>query len=394
MKQLPVPYLAALAHFTIEFTMSAMPILYPLLIVSLGLSYEQIGLVALMASIGGTITQPLFGFLSDRYDRRIFMVFSVTWIGVLIGSVGFVQSYWMLMVVVFLGALGSAAYHPSGAALAASGDPAHRGAAAGLFSASGGLGSSLSPLLIGLGLAYMGLRTSIILIPIAIVVTLLLLSQYRSYTQNTLDPSATAAKKDTKKVVGQSSLTLLILTIVITAARAWMHGGMINYLPEWLQSSGLSTEMAGSYLAILLAMISVGSFIGGPLSDRLGRIPVVIASFLFVGPTFWLFLHQSGITQMLIIGVVGFFLGISFPITIVMGQAAWPHGVGLASSLVMGLGWLPFGIGSWVIGRLADQTSLTSALGTLVFVPLVALVAAILAEVYSMRMKRNSVQNI
>ena len=75
-----------------------------------------------------------------------------------------------------------------------------------------------------------------------------------------------------------------------------------------------------------------------------------------------------------------------------MAQEAWPEGIGLASSLVMGLGWLPFGVGSWAIGRLADSTDLTFALGTLIYVPIISLVAAITYGVIAYRKKQQNLE--
>jgi len=383
---LPIPYLTALAHFAIEFSFNALPILYPLLIVSMGLSYQQVGAIALVVTLGATITQPVFGYLSDRLGRRAFMVFSVAWVGILLGLTGFIQSYWLVLLVVGLGALGSAAFHPAGIAVATGSDPEHRGAAASIFSVSGSLGTIFSPLLFGLGIARFGARMSIILIPITLLVTIFLYSQYRS-----IDEANRSTPAATKPVETQSdnnkSLWLLVLVIIIVAARSWVHGSIITYLPEWLLNSGLTTEITGIYISILMVMIGLGSLVGGILSDRLGRAPVAAVSFLFIGPAFWLFLNQADVFQPILIGLVGFALGISFPITIVMAQEAWPQGAGLASALVMGIGWLPYGIGSWTIGRIADLTTLTNALNTLIYIPLISLVATAIIGLPAIRLE-------
>ena len=144
-----------------------MPIVYPLLIVSMGLSYAQIGRVVLVRSLFGTILQPVFGHLSDRWGSRNLIIFSIAWIGTWMGLVGFVTEYWMLFVVVSMGALGSAAYHPPGAAIASQGGVTRRGAAMAVFSVGGNFGAALSPLVIGFVIASLGLPGTAVVMPIA-----------------------------------------------------------------------------------------------------------------------------------------------------------------------------------------------------------------------------------
>jgi MFS transporter, FSR family, fosmidomycin resistance protein len=386
-KALPRPYLSGLAHFIIEFCVSALPVFYPLLIAMMALSYQQIGAAVFVVSIAATLTQPLFGYLSDRVDRRMFMVFSVAWVGILFGLLALLPSYWILVLVLGLGALGSAAFHPTGAALATSGSRLQPGAAAAVFSVSGSFGSALAPLLFGLAIGWLGMRASLLMIPVALLGTAFLAVQYRAYG-DTVYSAPTKSDKNTNALVREGSIAILVATIIIVGARSWVMGGMVTYLPEWLHKLGLSPETTGAYLSILMISTSVGTLVGGVLSDHAGRLPVVFVSLLAIGPAVWMSLQISGPLQAALLALVGISIGLTFPITLVMGQDAWPQGVGLASSMVMGVGWLPFGIGSWVVGRIADQTTLTAALGTLIFVPLVGLAAAAAIAIIQARKKR------
>ena len=73
--------------------------------------------------------------------------------------------------------------------------------------------------------------------------------------------------------------------------------------------------------------------------------------------------------------LIGVMIGASFPVTIVLAQEAWPQSVGFASAMVMGLGWLPAGLGAWAVGHIADESTLTIGLSSLLPVPLVGLAA-------------------
>lgn len=127
-------FLAALAHFVLELSASFLPIVYPLLITTFALSYSQIGLIAMVVSLFGALTMPLFGYLSDRFGANRMIVFSIAWIGLLMGSIGLAGSYGAIVILVGLGVLGSAAFHPAGAVIAAASAKENRGTAMSFFS--------------------------------------------------------------------------------------------------------------------------------------------------------------------------------------------------------------------------------------------------------------------
>ena len=93
----------ALGHLTIELCSNFLPVVYPVLISTLGLSYTQIGFVALVASTGTSLAQPLFGYLSDRWNPQRISALSIAWIGVLMGLVGFTWDYPSLVLLIALG---------------------------------------------------------------------------------------------------------------------------------------------------------------------------------------------------------------------------------------------------------------------------------------------------
>ena len=127
---------------------------------------------------------------------------------------------------------------------------------------------------------------------------------------------------------------------------------------------------------MLLVSLGLGSLIFGPLSDRVGRAPILAGSLVGLVPAMWLFLQSVGAAQVLSAGLIGLMVGASFPVTILMAQEAWPRGPGLASALAIGVAWLPAGFGALVVGSLADATSLGNALESLVYVPLLGVAAA------------------
>ncbi len=386
--------LMALAHLTIELCNNFMPVTYPLLINRLGLTYTQVGIIALVAGICTSLSQPVFGYLSDRWGARRLTVLSVAWVGLLMGLVGLTWNYLSLVLLVGVGGLGSAAFHPAGATLASTSGSSRRGAAMSVFSVSGNLGTALSPLLVATGIGWLGLPGTLVVIPVALLVSFFLgrqLSQARQIAHVRAVMSPERPQSNQPNRIENGVLIGLALIIVAVMCRSWFQVTLMTYLPEWLRSQGASLAAGGQMLAVFMVSVGAGSLAGGALSDRFGRWQVLALSLGLLGPFHWLFLAAAGVWQMVLVGVMGTLIGASFPVSLVMAQEAWPGRVGLASALVMGLGWAPGGLGASVTGFVADQFSLAVGLQSLILPPLVG-VGCILVYVIFQHHPRTSSQ--
>lgn len=368
-------FLVALAHFTIELCGNFLPVLYPILINTLGLTYSQIGIIALVAGLSEALPQPVFGYLSDQWGARRMTVLSIAWMGTLLGLVGFTWNYLSLVGLVGLGVLGSAAFHPAGATLASTNAGKMRGAAQSIFAVGGNFGSALSPLLVAIGISWLDLPGTMILIPIALLVSLLLYWQLgRDGQLNPHHPNPHLSQRRRLSAMPNGAKIGLSLLVAAVMCRSWIQVGFITYLPEWIESHGGSLALGGQMLAVFAVATGVGSLTGGSLSDRIGRSQVFILSMVLIGPALWLFLRSTGPWQFLLVGLVGALIGLTFPVAVIMAQETWPYGVGFASALVMGLGWAPGGLGASFTGYVADQSSLDTSLQLLIFPPLLGLV--------------------
>jgi FSR family fosmidomycin resistance protein-like MFS transporter len=345
-------YPVALGHLTIELCNNYLPVIYPILIATLGLSYAQVGFVTLVGTAGASLVQPLFGYLSDRWESRSIIISSVIWLAILMGLVGLTPNYWLLALLVGLGSLGSAAFHPAGASAIGTIATTRRGAILSVFSVSGALGTALSPLLITATISWLGLPGTMLLIPIGLLMALLLHRQ-SGWGGNAGRGSAPVEPQPAQCQPRPHSGSLVGLILVILAVMCRM-------------------------LTALLIAISIGTLAGGILSDRIGRWQVLALSLGLLAPMQWFFATTNGPTQAGFVLLIGILLGASLPITIIMAQESWPRGVGLASALAMGLGWLPGGIGASTTGFVADQTSLAIALRWLAVAPAVGLACALL----------------
>ncbi|MBL7202645.1 MAG: MFS transporter, partial [Anaerolineae bacterium] len=137
-------FLVSLGHMSVELCSQFLPVLYPVLVTALGLNYTQVGLIAMAAGVGTSLAQPLFGYLSDLWYPRWIVVLGIVWVGLIMSIVGLLDDYASVVLVVGLGVLGSAAFHPAAASIASSGGGTRRGIATSIFSVGGSLGTVLS----------------------------------------------------------------------------------------------------------------------------------------------------------------------------------------------------------------------------------------------------------
>lgn len=375
----------ALAHLVLEFTNNYLPVLYPRIAPALGLSFAQIGVIALVSSTAYSLTLPVFGYFSDRGNPVWIVSLSVLWIGVAMGLVGLAPSYATLLLLVALGGLGSAAFHPPATIVAAANSGERRGSGLSVFSVGGNVGAALSPLWMAFAVGALGLAGTLTILPVALVFGVLFFIQMRrSMALSSVSKSSSSASSLDSFLLG------MILIICAMMFRSWYQVAFMTYLPTWVEGSGGSLSESGRLLAVFLFSISAGSVLGGVSSDRFGPLAVLIVALATLPLFHWAAMQSTGVTQLTMIGLAGVAVGCTFPTSIVLVLDAWPHQAGVATGLLMGLGWWPGGLGASLTGVLADAYSLTAALSILAFVPLFGLGCLLLYAVADRARRRSN----
>jgi len=366
--------LVAAGHLVLEVCNNGLPVVYPLLVGAGWLTYTQVGLVTLVASLSASFSQPVLGYASDHWDPRVMIVAAIALSGVAMGLTGFSSGFVGLALLVALAMVGSAAFHPAGAILStASSWEGRRGAAVAIFSLGGNFGAALSPVWLAAGVGWFGFRGTAIIMPIGILGSLLIWSQLRStprLQRHAHEVGAAASRR--------GSVAGLVVIVLAVFFRTWFQISLTTYLPSWAEASGRSLEAGGQMLSAALIATGVGSLVGGTLSDRTGRWPLLAASLGLLAPLVWFVPSAPPMVQPVQIAILGFLVGATFPVAIVAAQETWPSGHGVASGLTMGLTWVGGGIGALVTGSIADSHSLDVAFRWL-WLPAVLATVCILA---------------
>ncbi|HSH26996.1 MAG TPA: MFS transporter, partial [Wenzhouxiangella sp.] len=173
---------------------------------------------------------------------------------------------------------------------------------------------------------------------------------------------------------------IAVLMVLIFSKHIYL-ASISTYLQFYLiERFAVSVFSAQIHLFLFLAAVAIGTLVGGPISDRIGRKAVIWISILGVAP-FTLLMPHVGLTATGILSVViGIILASAFPAIIVYAQDLMPHRIGAISGMFYGLSFGLGGIGAGVLGLLADHTSIVFVYQVCAFLPLLGAVAALLPD--------------
>src|SRR4051812_34808279 len=138
----------ACGHAAADLCQGSIPALIPFLVAQRGYSFSAAGTLLLVVTVGSSIIQPAFGAISDRFQLSWLIPFGVALSAVGIAGAGLASSFGLTCLLVGLGGLGVAAFHPEGARYANYASGSRRGTGMSLFSVGGNTGFALGAILI------------------------------------------------------------------------------------------------------------------------------------------------------------------------------------------------------------------------------------------------------
>lgn len=355
----------ASTHVVVDAYTNIYAPMLPLLIPHLNLSLASAGTLAMCFQMANSVSQLGFGALADRWRPQTLVIVGPLVAVIVLSLIGLATTPFALGVILVLGGLGGAAFHPPAAALVYRLADHRKGLAMSAHLSGGSLGFSFAPVLFAPFIAYMGLRYS----PLIMIPGLLALS----WTLRQVPPMELPAKHErstwTTLRPAAVPLTLLYFTIVLRTATTY---GFMTFAPTLLTRQGYSIAEASAAVSLYLFASGIGGFLGGPLADRLGARRVIVWTLIAAVPFMALAPHLPplGFTAMLAVG--GLLLQSTLPISVTFAQSFVKGGAATVSSLMMGFAW---GMGSLtvpLIGLGADRYGIQPTLAVVAFIPLLA----------------------
>jgi FSR family fosmidomycin resistance protein-like MFS transporter len=353
-------------HLATDFAGGALPALLPFLVDKFDLSYTLAGLTILAWACSSSVVQPAFGLLSDRRGALWLLPTGLALAAIGIGLAAVAPSYWAMLALVTVSGLGTAAYHPEGTKYAAYVSGRRRASGMSLFSIGGNIGYALGPIVATALVLEFGLRGGLLLAlpPLAVAALLLVLAPYlRDFTPEGSTHEAHAGEDQPRAMA-------VLLGVVALRSVTWF--GLIGFVPLWEVAQGRSEAYGNHLLAAMLFAGGLGTLAAGPIADRIGCRPVLIASVVAVGPLVFVYLLAGGLVGAIALALVGICVIGTFGVTMVMSQEYLPRHIGMASGLSIGLSIGLGGVAAVGLGALADAVDLRTALYVCAAAPVAA----------------------
>jgi len=359
-------------HLATDFANGALPALLPFMVDRFELSYALAGAVMLASATSSSLIQPLFGAWSDRRGALWLLPTGVAVAGIGIALAAASPAYWLVLLLVVVSGLGVAAFHPEGSKFAAYASGQRRASGMSVFSVGGNIGYALGPTATTPLVLAFGLTGGLLLALPCLAVAAALLLTVRFLGSFAPEPGRA------REAVGRDQPGALVLLLGVIAFRSVAWFGLITFVPLWEVSIGNSKAHGSHLLSLMLLAGGVGTLVAGPLADRIGRRPVVIASMLATGPLILVYVLVGGVLGAVALALVGVCVISTFGVTMVMSQEYLPSRIGMASGLAIGLSIGLGGIAAVGLGAIADTIDLRFAMLAAAAAPVAGFVLALM----------------
>ncbi|WP_257667983.1 MFS transporter [Parapedobacter tibetensis] len=381
----PVLFALSFSHLLNDTIQSLIPAIYPIVKGSFHLSFAQIGVITLVFQLSSSLLQPLVGIFTDRkpypYALPVGMGFSLTGLVMLAMAPSYL---WLLVAVAFVGA-GSSVFHPEASRMAYVASGGRRGFAQSLFQVGGNAGSAIGPLLAAMLIAPFG-RFNVIWFSFAALVAIVILYRIGKWYKPKSIRNYILRKNKVKEAVQQTLprktvVVSIVVLLVLIFSKYFYFASITSYYTFYVMDKfGVSVQQSQLYLFVFLFAVAAGTMIGGPLGDRIGRKYVIWLSILGASP-FTLMLPYANLFWTITLSfIIGMIIASAFSAILVYAQELLPGNVGMVSGLFFGFAFGMGGIGSAVLGKLADTQGIGYVYHICAFLPLIGIVAAFLPD--------------
>jgi FSR family fosmidomycin resistance protein-like MFS transporter len=377
--------------FTISFThllndmlQSVIPAIYPLMKDTFHLSFTEIGLITFTFQLTASLLQPFVGHYTDKkplpYSLAIGMGFTLAGLVSLSLATNFVA----ILISVSLIGMGSSVFHPESSRVAHLASGGKKGLAQSIFQLGGNAGSAIGPLLAALIIVPHGQFYVIWFTLIAVLGIIVLVkvgNWYKGHLElrNKNKAAVVAPQRTLSKGRVTASLTILLVLIF---SKYFYMASMSSYFTFYLiDKFHVTKQQSVFYLFLFLAAVAAGTLLGGSLGDRFGRKYIIWISILGAAP-FTLLLPYANLFWCGVLSVIiGLIISSAFSAILVYATELVPGKVGMIAGLFFGFAFGMGGLGSALLGKLADETSLIFVFKVCAFLPLLGIITGFLPNI-------------
>jgi FSR family fosmidomycin resistance protein-like MFS transporter len=376
-------------HMLNDLNQSLVPAIYPILKDSYRLDFAQIGLITLAFQLTASMLQPVVGMVTDRrpmpYSLPVAMGFTL--VGLLLLSVA--ASFGAILTAAALVGVGSSVFHPEASRVARLASGGRHGFAQSLFQVGGSTGSAIGPLLAAFIVVPRG-QGSIAWFSGVALLAIVLLTNVGFWYRSRRAPARRGGLAQGIEALHSLSRAKVLGAIAVLVALLFSKNiytaSLSSYYTFYLiQKFHLSVPDAQVHLFVFLGAVAAGTFVGGPIGDRVGRKPVIWFSILGAAPFALLLPYASLYWTGVLTVLIGLILASAFSAILVYAQDLLPGRVGMVAGMFFGFSFGLGGLGAAALGELADRTSIYAVYHVCSFLPLIGLLAALLPDLHRRR---------
>ena len=375
----PILFSIAFAHLINDLLQAVIPAAYPILKENFNLTFTQIGLITLAYQLAASLLQPLVGLYTDKKPKPYSQIFGMVFTSLGIVCLSYATGFSMIILSVVLVGIGSSIFHPEASRISFLASGGRRGLAQSIFQLGGNAGTALGPLLVAL-IVVPNAQHYIIWFLAAAIIGLVVLSRIALWYQNHLNSRSTKKAVIDLPNISQNKIILsVVILMVLIFSKFFYMASMSSYFTFYLMEKfNLSVQDSQFYLVLFLASCAIGTLIGGPLGDKFGRKYVIWFSVLGAAPFTLLLPHVDLFWTGVLSVLIGTIISSAFPAILVYAQELLPKKLGMVSGLFYGFAFGMGGLGSALLGNLADHTSITYVYYFCAYLPLIGIVALFL----------------
>ncbi len=375
-------YSLSLGHLFVDFSQGALAALLPTLIAQHHYNYAVAAILVFAMNLVSSVVQPLFGFLSDKYNTGWIIILAILITGIGFSSLGYVPTYALLVIGCLICGIGIAAYHPDAAKLVNGLAGYNPGQGMSIFSFGGNIGFAIGPITLTLIVNHLGIHGIGIFLIVTIIITLILLKLYPIMHRQSVAFWSGSEKNHNAKIAlhGHNDWLHFSLLSMVLFGRSIIFYGLNTFLVlYWMHILKQSNTNGSIAFSVLFVIGSLGTLLGGRLADNIGSIKVIRLTFCILP---FLILALS-LTKNVLIGSllllpIGLLIFLPYSAIVILGQRYLPNNMGFASGVTLGLAISIGGIATPFLGYIGDATSLVTVFQILAGIGLIPLVFSFL----------------
>jgi MFS transporter, FSR family, fosmidomycin resistance protein len=302
-------------HGLSHFYQLALPPLFPLIQQEFDVSYAALGLLLTLfaATTGGF--QVVAGFLVDKLGARLLLIAGLALSGVSMGAIGFVESYWVMALLVAIAGIGNSVFHPADYVILNASVPLSKlGQAFSIHTFTGNIGFVLAPPTMILLTALFGWRVALVAVGALALAVMVFVFTFGHILQDRRPATAKASDPEPGKTGWRllfSIPILIMFAFYVTLAMA--SSGLQSFLVTALvEVHGIDLGAANIVLTALLLAGAIGILCGGYVADHTTRHASAVSIVLVICGALSAAVGYLSLTAAALIGVfsvIGFLQG-------------------------------------------------------------------------------------